>query len=113
MTPEAKRFTTSLIIHRAITDDYNLDTTEIMEAMAETIYGKPYSSFTKKRQMKIFDAAGEERANIESLIPEPDDFAQGGRIGAQEGGLMDLGGMEKDYRNDGGFVPHRWRRKSR
>jgi len=31
--------------------------------------------------------------------------AQDGRIGAQEGGLMDLGGMEKDYRNDGGFVP--------
>ena len=34
-----------------------------------------------------------------------DTKAQGGRIGAQEGGLMDLGGMEKDYRNDGGFVP--------
>ena len=31
--------------------------------------------------------------------------AEGGRIGKQEGGLMDLGGMEKDYRNDGGFVP--------
>ena len=31
--------------------------------------------------------------------------AQGGRIPAQEGGLMDLGGMEKDYRNEGGFVP--------
>jgi len=31
--------------------------------------------------------------------------AQGGRIGRQEGGLMNLGGMEKDYRNDGGFVP--------
>ena len=30
--------------------------------------------------------------------------AQGGRIGAQEGGIMDLGGMEKDYRNTGGFV---------
>jgi hypothetical protein len=27
------------------------------------------------------------------------------RPGKQEGGLMDLGGMEKDYRNDGGFVP--------
>ena len=27
------------------------------------------------------------------------------RVTAQEGGLMDLGGMEKDYRNDGGFVP--------
>jgi len=31
--------------------------------------------------------------------------ASGGRIGAEEGGIMDLGGMEKDYRNDGGFVP--------
>ena len=33
------------------------------------------------------------------------EVAQGGRIGAQEGGLMDLGGMEKDYRQEGGFVP--------
>jgi len=32
-------------------------------------------------------------------------MAQGGRIRAQEGGLMDLGGMEKDYRQEGGFVP--------
>ena len=31
--------------------------------------------------------------------------AQGGRIGAEEGGLMNLGGMEKDYRQEGGFVP--------
>ena len=34
--------------------------------------------------------------------------AQGGRIGAQKGGIMpllDMGGMEKDYRQDGGFVP--------
>ena len=30
--------------------------------------------------------------------------AQGGRIGAREGGIMDLGGMEKDYRETGGFV---------
>ena len=51
----------------------------------------------------------------EETIPEKEggfwDFlpgignAQGGRIGAQEGGLMDLGGMEKDYRQEGGFVP--------
>jgi hypothetical protein len=27
------------------------------------------------------------------------------RKGAKEGGLMDLGGMEKDYRAEGGFVP--------
>lgn len=34
--------------------------------------------------------------------------AQGGRIGAQKGGIMPLlnmGGMEKDYRQNGGFVP--------
>ena len=30
---------------------------------------------------------------------------QGVRPGMQEGGLMDLGGMEKDYRQEGGFVP--------
>ena len=31
--------------------------------------------------------------------------ANGGRIGRAEGGIMDLGGMEKDYRAEGGFVP--------
>jgi hypothetical protein len=31
--------------------------------------------------------------------------ANGGRIGRAEGGLMNLGGMEKDYRAEGGFVP--------
>ena len=34
-----------------------------------------------------------------------DKLAEGGRIGAEEGGLMNLGGMEKDYRQEGGFVP--------
>jgi len=36
------------------------------------------------------------------------DYRSGGvptRVGAQEGGLMNLGGMEKDYRAEGGFVP--------
>jgi len=37
-------------------------------------------------------------------LPYPN-YAVGGRVAAQEGGLMDLGGMEKDYRNEGGFVP--------
>jgi hypothetical protein len=32
-------------------------------------------------------------------------MAYGGRIRRAEGGLMDLGGMEKDYRAEGGFVP--------
>ena len=46
-------------------------------------------------------------------IPPADDIvypypnyagAQGGRVGRQEGGIMDLDGGEKDYRNTGGFV---------
>ena len=44
----------------------------------------------------------------EEMPVRPEDvleLAQGGRIGAQEGGLMDMGGMEKDYRQEGGFVP--------
>ena len=39
---------------------------------------------------------------------QPMGAAYGGRIGAQSGGIMPLlnmGGMEKDYRQDGGFVP--------
>jgi len=33
------------------------------------------------------------------------DYPSGGvRVGRAEGGLMSLGGMEKDYRNEGGFV---------
>ena len=39
------------------------------------------------------------------IMKEQEGRAQGGRIGAQEGGLMNLGGMEKDYRQEGGFVP--------
>jgi hypothetical protein len=41
--------------------------------------------------------------DITPYLPYPS-YATGGRVAAQEGGLMDLGGMEKDYRNTGGFV---------
>ena len=46
-------------------------------------------------------------ANIDadySVDPSLLKSAQGGRVGRQEGGIMDLGGGEKDYRNTGGFV---------
>ncbi len=42
------------------------------------------------------------------MFPYPNYYlnvADGGRIGRAEGGIMDLGGMEKDYRETGGFVP--------
>ena len=42
------------------------------------------------------------------VVSQSQSKAQGGRIGAEKGGIMpllDMGGMEKDYRQDGGFVP--------
>jgi len=44
-------------------------------------------------------------SNITYPYPDYMNLAEGGRVAAQEGGLMDLGGLEKDYRADGGFVP--------
>jgi len=41
---------------------------------------------------------------IKEYAKETVKVANGGRIGMAEGGLMDLGGLEKDYRNTGGFV---------
>ena len=45
---------------------------------------------------------------LEALEQGAQGQAYGGRIGAQGGGIMpllDMGGMEKDYRQEGGFVP--------
>jgi hypothetical protein len=69
----------------------------LAEDLAQEQYGKEFYDLTQKQQFEIY--------NIALDMIDSGGMAQGGRIGAQEGGLMDLGGMEKDYRNDGGFVP--------
>ena len=56
------------------------------------------------------DPSGEALKAIRAKYPflgtqRSKNLAYGGRIGRAEGGLMDLGGMEKDYRAEGGFVP--------
>jgi hypothetical protein len=59
------------------------------------------------------DPSGEKLKALSSKYPflskrrniDVDKLAYGGRIGMAEGGIMDLGGMEKDYRAEGGFVP--------
>ena len=56
------------------------------------------------------DDTGQKLKALRSKYPflgrrDTKDYAMGGRIGKAEGGLMDLGGMEKDYRAEGGFVP--------
>ncbi len=42
---------------------------------------------------------------INSVLSSQNQNANGGRIRRAEGGLMNLGGMELDYRAEGGFVP--------
>ena len=53
-------------------------------------------------QMLSFDTEAEASNYIQQMMPFK---ANGGRINRAEGGLMDLGGLEKDYRAEGGFVP--------
>ena len=55
---------------------------------------------------EIVTLTGADTETITNIIERLNMKAQGGRIGKQEGGaLMDLGGQEKDYRENGGFVP--------
>ncbi len=111
MTPEAKRFKKFEFSGGNLSSDKDMILNDIMEEMSDKIYGKPYGNLNKKQQMKISDAASEELFNIQAAEGDAaldrfkEGWAQGGRIGAQEGGLMDLGGLEKDYREEGGFVP--------
>jgi hypothetical protein len=68
-----------------------------------------YANLYSKYAQEMIQA-GNTPMDIEDFVAmikeqEKENKAQGGRIGAQEGGLMDLGGMEKDYRQEGGFVP--------
>ena len=51
------------------------------------------------------DVAARKFTPEEMAITYAQSAANGGRIGMAEGGLMDLGGLEKDYRAEGGFVP--------
>ena len=60
---------------------------DVIEYLSQSLYG--YPKRVAKQEM-------------------PMGAAYGGRIGAEKGGIMpllDMGGMEKDYRQDGGFVP--------
>ena len=91
-----------------------------------------YIDFLKDKKDGIISPDTTFNEWLDDNAPDPDHdliYADGGRIGyqdgrsvrslalnqlygiapkrkfAQEGGLMDLGGMEKDYREEGGFVP--------
>ena len=67
--------------------------TEVIEAMKD-----PTGEALKAIRIKQPFLGRRDTKDIENM-------AMGGRIGKAEGGIMDLGGMEKDYRAEGGFVP--------
>ena len=66
--------------------------TEVIEAMKD-----PSGEKLKAIRIKYPFLGAQETKNLNLM-------AQGGRIGKAEGGIMDLDGMEKDYRETGGFV---------
>ena len=75
-------------------------------------YGKTYKDATEREKLKKIlkdkDILGLDTYSNEELLALLKGIRPSrkqGRSRKQEGGLMDLGGMEKDYRNDGGFVP--------
>jgi len=68
--------------------------------VANQLYGTSYGVLDPFQQQQIDSLIGQVGTTSTGTLK-----AKGGRIGAQEGGLMDLGGMEKDYREEGGFVP--------
>ena len=75
--------------------------TEGPEGYHET-YEKPWGVWEDDEYSpKLFG----EKASVDQTGRLRGGLKSGGRIGAQEGGLMDLGGFEKDYRQEGGFVP--------
>ena len=82
---------------------------ETVSAIMDRGEGMDVASIRAEVQEAFADKTGEKLAALRVKYPflgraDTKDFAMGGRIGKAEGGIMDLGGMEKDYRNTGGFV---------
>ena len=79
------------------------DMNQVMEFFSLKLYGKSLDQLSEDEYLNLQESL----PDLISQMSEGGDTqfaAQGGRIGAQEGGLMDLGGQEKDYRDEGGFV---------
>ena len=106
-------------------------TREQMEALAMEIFQLRLEELDEEQLMVVYQAAMEQQPQEEMMQEQAVQFAaNGGVIGSHvpgyttppgynrfdypsggarvrraEGGIMDLGGMEKDYRQEGGFVP--------
>jgi hypothetical protein len=59
----------------------------------------------KLTEKEIEVIAADDEKYYDKLGHDPFSGAKGGRVKRAPGGIMDLGGVEKDYRTTGGFVP--------
>ena len=79
---------------------FDFDYGQMRKDIADAVAGGDYNEFTEVLGNYGL-TEGQQVPNWGTLAHG----AEGGRVNAQEGGLMNLGGMEKDYRQEGGFVP--------
>jgi uncharacterized short protein YbdD (DUF466 family) len=71
----------------------------------KNVSGQNNNSYNQKMYNQYFrDEEDFIDENFNNIDDREEGF-MGSRISRAEGGLMDLGGMEKDYRAEGGFVP--------
>jgi len=70
----------------------------------EGIRAEVIEAYKDETGEKLKALAGKYPFLVKKKYIDVDRLSNGGRIGRAEGGIMDLGGMEKDYRNTGGFV---------
>jgi len=87
-------------------------TREQLEALAMEIFQLRLEELDEEQLMVVYQAAMEQQPEAMAMQEEDIQFdpqmVQGQMAQPQmaaEGGLMSLGGMEKDYRQEGGFVP--------
>ena len=69
----------------------------IAEDLSYERYGKEFYDLTHQQQYEIYTIALD--------MVDEGGMKTGGRVKRDNGGIMNLGGMEKDYRFSGGFVP--------
>jgi hypothetical protein len=79
---------------------------EQLEAIAMEIFQLPLEELNEEQLMIVYQAAMEQQPR-EEMMQEDIEFnpQMAAPAMAAGGGLMSLGGMEKDYRQEGGFVP--------
>jgi hypothetical protein len=81
-----------------------VDPEDALNDMSMEIFkGRQLHELTDQERQMLIDMA-----NDQAAAPSANGImqvAKGGRIKKDNGGIMNLGGMEKDYRTTGGFVP--------